>query len=97
MDRRLLPADQAKALARWRMASAGSRDRLRRSPRALDWRRRVQAELLALLERDRADRFGAVGDLLDEAARLEAPPSAPDEADGEARPGRPPRSAARRP
>ena len=51
----------------------------------LDWRRRVQAELLALLERDRADRFEAVGDLLDEAARLEAPPSAPDEADGETR------------
>jgi hypothetical protein len=36
----------------------------------LGWRRRVQAELLALLERGRADRFGAVRDLLDDTIRL---------------------------
>jgi hypothetical protein len=45
-------------------------------PDVLDWRRRVQAELLTLLERGRADRIGAVADLLDDAARLEAPPLA---------------------
>jgi hypothetical protein len=35
----------------------------------VDWRRRTQRELLSLLERGRADRFGSARDLLDEAAR----------------------------
>ena len=85
MDRRL-PAGRPGRDAR--VAGAGPERPCRRYADhrdALDWRRRVQAELLALLERDRADRFEAVGDLLDEAARLEAPPSAPDETDGETR------------
>jgi hypothetical protein len=86
MDRRRpLPADQAKALAALANGLSGLAERYADHPDVLDLRRRVQAELLALLERDRADRFEAVGDLLDEAARLEAPQSGPDEADGETR------------
>ena len=85
MDRRLLPADQAETLASLAQGLTGLAVRYADHRDVLDWRRRVQTELLALLERDRADRFEAVGDLLDEAARLEAPPSGPDEADGETR------------
>lgn len=73
MDRRRLPADQAEALAR--IADGLSATAISYADRAdlLDWRRRLHAELLALLERGRADRFAAIGDLLDEAARLNAP------------------------
>jgi hypothetical protein len=46
-----------------------------RSPAAVDWRRRTQRELLGLLERGRADRFGSVRDLLDDAARLGSSPA----------------------
>jgi hypothetical protein len=76
MDHRLLPADQAETLASLANGLSGLAVRYADRRDVLDWRRRVQAELLALLERGRSDRFGAVGDLLDEAARLEAPPSA---------------------
>ena len=84
MDRRLLPADQAETLASLANGLSGLAVQYADRRDLLDWRRRVQAELLALLERGRADRFGAVADLLDEAARLEAPPSAAgdDDADG---------------
>lgn len=73
MDRRNLPADQADALAR--IADGLSATAVSFADRAdlLDWRRRLQAELLSLLERGRADRFAAIGDLLDEASRLNAP------------------------
>ncbi|MGH2384750.1 MAG: hypothetical protein ACRDGB_06850, partial [Candidatus Limnocylindria bacterium] len=43
----------------------------------------VQAELLSLLERGRADRFGSVRDLLDETVRMNPP--AVDDAEEEAR------------
>jgi hypothetical protein len=85
MDHRLLPADQAETLAALSNGLVGLAVRFADRRDVLDWRRRVQAELMALLERGRADRFGAVGDLLDEAARLEGPPSAPLEAEGEAK------------
>ena len=75
MDHRRLPADQAETLASLANGLSGLAVRYADRPDVLDWRRRVQAELLALLERGRADRFGAVGDLLDEAARLERPPA----------------------
>lgn len=84
MDHRLLPADQAETLASLSNGLSGLAVRYADRRDVLDWRRRVQAELLTLLERGRADRFGAVGDLLDEAARLEAPPTAtPVEGEGE--------------
>jgi hypothetical protein len=76
MDHRLLPADQAETLASLANGLSGLAIRYADRRDVLDWRRRVQSELLTLLERGRADRFGAVSDLLDEAARLEAPPTA---------------------
>jgi DNA polymerase-3 subunit delta' len=85
MERRPLPADQAEALATLSNGLSGLAERYADRPEVLDWRRRVQAELLTLLGRGRADRFAAVTDLLDEAARLEAPPSAPPETEGEAK------------
>jgi DNA polymerase-3 subunit delta' len=76
MDHRLLPVDQAEALASLANGLSGLAVRYADRRDVLDWRRRVQSELLTLLERGRADRIGAVGDLLDDAARLEAPPTA---------------------
>ena len=83
MDRRLLPADQADTLASLANGLSGLAVRYADRRDVLDWRRRLQAELLTLLERGRADRFGAVADLLDEAARLEAPPFAASEGEGD--------------
>jgi DNA polymerase III gamma/tau subunit len=73
MDHRRLPADQAEALARIAGGLAGIAIAYADRPDLLAWRRGVQAQLLDLLERDRADRFGAIGDLLDDAARLDGP------------------------
>jgi DNA polymerase-3 subunit delta' len=85
MDHRPLPADQAESLATLANGLSGTAMRYADRPDVLDWRRRVQVELLTLLERGRADRFGAVADLLDEASRLEAPPSVQVEAEAEAK------------
>lgn len=71
-----LPADQADALALLSNGLFGTATGLVERPELLDWRRRVQMELLSLLERGRADRFGAVRDLLDETVRL-VPATAP--------------------
>jgi len=76
VDRERLPHDQADALARISGGLSGTALRLARTPSLLDWRRRTQHELLGLLERGPADRFGSVRDLLDDAARLGAQPVA---------------------
>jgi hypothetical protein len=73
MDARGLPSDQAETLARIANGLSGLAFTYADRTDLLAWRRRVQAELLSLLERGRADRFGAVRDLLDEASRLGAP------------------------
>jgi len=73
MDRRLLPADQADALARLANGLSGAAMAYADRGELLDWRRRAQTELLSLLERGRAERFAAVADLLDDAARLMGP------------------------
>ena len=94
MDRRSLPADQAEALAR--IADGLSATAMAFADRAdlLAWRRRLHAELLALLEHGRAERFAALQDLLDEAGRLNAP--APEaNVDGEGDTVRTPASAQR--
>jgi DNA polymerase III gamma/tau subunit len=83
MDRRRLPADQADVLARISGGLTGTALAFADEPELLGWRRRVQAELLSLLERGRADRFGSARDLLDEAVRLGTP--AEDVPDEEAR------------
>ena len=70
VDRERLPADQADALARIADGMPGTAIGYVRAPRLVDWRRRTQRELLGLLGRGRADRFGSVRDLLDDAARI---------------------------
>ena len=70
MDARRLPADQADALARIANGLTGTALSYAGHGELLTRRRRVQAELLSLLERGRADRFGSVRDLLDETVRL---------------------------
>ena len=83
MDRLRLPADQAEALAQLSGGLVGAAHRYVEQKERLEWRRRVQSELLTLLDRGRADRFGAVRDLLDDAARVAAPAPAADPAEGE--------------
>ncbi len=73
MDVRRLPADQADVLARIAEGLTGKALSFADDRALLTWRRRVQGELLSLLERGRADRFGSVRDLLDETARLSRP------------------------
>ncbi len=96
MDRHSLPADQAETLARLANGHAGTAIRYVDRTDLLDWRRRVQSQLLALLDSGRAERFGEVADLLDDAARLHAlaPPPEDDEAEGSRTPGSVQRAAA---
>ena len=75
VDRERLPIDQADALARIAGGMAGTAIGYARAPQLVDWRRRTQRELLGLLGRGRADRFGSVRDLLEDAARLGTEPS----------------------
>jgi len=70
MDVEGLPRDLADALARISNGLSGTAVAFARNRDLLDWRRRLQAELLSLLERGRADRLGAVRDLIDDAVRL---------------------------
>ena len=79
IDYERLPADQADALARISAGLTGRAIRYARNPGLIDWRRRTQLELMDLLSRGRADRFGSARELLDGAARLGLP--APEEAD----------------
>ncbi|HTE65882.1 MAG TPA: hypothetical protein VK736_06450, partial [Candidatus Binatia bacterium] len=81
IGRERLPADQADALARIAGGLPGRAIGFARNPALVEWRRRTQDQLLELLGRGRADRFGSVRDLLDEAGRLVA--ALPDE-DGDA-------------
>lgn len=69
MDDRRLPQDLAESLARISDGLAGTAEAFVEDRARLDWRRRTQLQLLELLERGRADRFGSVRDLLDETAR----------------------------
>lgn len=83
-ERRQLPEDQADSLAR---IAEGLQERALDfvdHPERLAWWRQTQLELLDLLERGPADRFGSIRDLLTSAARLQAGPV--DEGDGESEP-----------
>ena len=77
MDRHRIAADQADAFARLSGGLTGVAFSYVREPDRVAWQRRAQAELLALLEKGRADRFGSVRDLLDDAGRQASP--VPDE------------------
>ena len=70
MDAERLPHDLADALARISGGLSGTATAFARNRELLDWRRRVQAELLSLLEHGRADRFASVRDLLDRTVAL---------------------------
>lgn len=91
IERRQLPADLAGGVARLSHGLVGRALRLVDQREILEWRRRVQAELLALLERGRAERFATVRDLLDETARLGTAAPAVDDEEG----GRTPAAAQR--
>ncbi len=67
VDHRGLPADLADALARISGGLTGRALEYVARKDLLTWRTRTQTELLSLLERGRADRFGAVRDLIDDA------------------------------
>ena len=69
-ESRLLPDDQADALARLAGGHIGLADSFVRRADLVDWRRRLQTQLLVLLERGRADRFRSGRDAIDEAAQL---------------------------
>lgn len=69
MNGEQLPRDLAGALARISGGLSGRAWALARNKDEIEWRRRVQAELLSLLARGPADRFSSVRDLLDEATR----------------------------
>ena len=77
VDRERLPADQAEDVARIAGGLAGRAIGYARNPSLLDWRRRTQGELVALLSRGPADRFGSVQELLDSAAALGVPSPGP--------------------
>jgi MoxR-like ATPase len=72
VDERQLPEDLATVLARLSNGLIGRAIRLVENRDLLAWRRRVQSQLLELLEHGRADRFAAARDLLDETIRLGA-------------------------
>jgi DNA polymerase III gamma/tau subunit len=78
IGRERLPADQADALARIAGGLPGRAIGFARNPALVEWRRRTQDQLIELLRHGRADRFGSVRDLLEEAGRLVA--AQPDEA-----------------
>jgi DNA polymerase III subunit delta' len=86
MDTLRLPADLADALARLSHGLVGTATELATDKELLLWRGRVQAELLSLLERGPADRFGSARDLLDEAARRAGPSVADQPESDDARP-----------
>jgi DNA polymerase-3 subunit delta' len=87
LELRPMTDEQASTLARLADGRVGRARTLADRPELLDWRRRTQHELLALSGRGRADRFGAVRELLDDAGRLVAPAVEIDRAD-EAEPSR---------
>lgn len=74
--------EQATALARLAGGQIGRAARYARDSARLDWRRRTSHELLALLDRGRAERLAAVRELLDDAVRLSV--GTIEDADGEA-------------
>jgi DNA polymerase-3 subunit delta' len=70
VEREHLTDDQARAIARIADGMAGTAIGFARNPQQLEWRRRVQGELLALLPRGRAERIAAGRELVAEAIRL---------------------------
>lgn len=95
VDVERLPADQAESLAVISNGLSGTARAYATDGQLLTWRRRVQTELLSLLEHGRADRLAAVKDLLEETVRLRPTPAAEATTDDEADAPRTPASAQR--
>ena len=76
MDHELLPKEQADAVARISYGIVGRALAFSRQHERLEWRRRVQRELVDLLGRGRAERFVSARELLDDAARRAVPEAA---------------------
>jgi DNA polymerase-3 subunit delta' len=73
VDTRPMTDEQATTLARLADGRVGRAQTLADRPDLLEWRRRTQHELLALLARGRAERMAAVRELLDDAGPVVAP------------------------
>ena len=87
IERARLPAGEADLLARVSSGLAGRAIGYARNADLRAWRKATQAELLALLSRGRAERFGAVRELMASAGRQTAmvPAEAADEEDAAVR------------
>ena len=83
VDTRHLPLDQARSVARIADGMAGIAGDYATTPGLLDWRRRIQAELLGLLRLGRAARLATVRELVDGASGLVAPLAEEPAPDGE--------------
>ena len=83
VDREHLTDDQARAVARIADGMAGAALGFAHNPQQLEWRRRVQGQLLDLLHRGRADRIATARDLVADAIRMVGeggePATTPDE------------------
>ena len=76
VDRERLPLDQAEDVARIAGGMPGAAIGYARNRESIEWRRKTQQELLDLIGRGRADRFGSVRDLLDGAGQVSPRPVA---------------------
>ena len=94
VDERQLPGDLAAAIARLSHGLVGRALELVDDGQLLQWRRRVHAELLSLLERGRAERFASLRDLLDDAVRMGAVAPSVDDVEGVRTPAAAQRTAA---
>jgi DNA polymerase-3 subunit delta' len=74
--------EQAATLARLADGRVGGALSLAAKPELVDWRRRLQRELVSLLERGRAERMASVRELIDEAVRLSPAAGPVDDPDG---------------
>ncbi len=94
VEARQLPGDLATAIARLSHGLVGRALELVDDRQLLAWRRRVQAELLGLLEAGRAERFGSLRDLLEDAVRMGAVAPSVDDVEGVRTPAAAQRTAA---
>lgn len=69
-DRFSITDDQADALALMSRGRIGLAARLAQTPALVAWQRQLQGELLTLVERGRAERFGSAKDAIDAAVKL---------------------------
>jgi DNA polymerase III subunit delta' len=95
VDRERLPADQADVLVRMSDGMAGRAIAFARSPEQVAWRRRVERQLLGLLRRGAAERFGSVRELMEDATPTGRPGGEGAPRDGETAEERTPAAAQR--